>query len=66
VVAARNTPVKAMQIALQRLARARGHLLGGILTKFDQKDSAYGYGYTYSYNYGDRDRWSSGSGKSDA
>lgn len=65
VVAARNTPAKAMQIALQRLSRAHGHLLGGILTKFDQKDSAYGYGYSYSYNYKSSDRWNSAEGKSD-
>lgn len=65
VVAARNTPAKAMQIALQRLSRAHGHLLGGILTKFDQKDSAYGYGYSYSYNYKSSDRWGSAEGKSD-
>lgn len=65
VVSARNTPAKAMQIALQRLSRARGRLLGGVLTKFDQKDSAYGYGYSYSYNYKSGDRWNAGEGKSD-
>lgn len=65
VVAARSTPAKAMQIALQRLARARGHLLGGILTKFDQSDSAYGYGYTYSYSYKTEGRRRSNDGKSD-
>jgi capsular exopolysaccharide synthesis family protein len=59
IVSARYTPAKAIQIALQRIARARGHLLGGVLTKFDQKDSAYGYGYTYSYKYGSADRWNS-------
>jgi capsular exopolysaccharide synthesis family protein len=56
VVESRGTRRGLGRTALQRLQLGRAHLLGGLLTKFDAKQSAYGYGagyaYAYDYNYG--------------
>ncbi|MGJ0507136.1 MAG: GumC family protein [Methylocystis sp.] len=49
VVAANQTRKPALQSALKRLAVARTHLLGLVLTKFDAKSAGYGYGYGYGY-----------------
>jgi succinoglycan biosynthesis transport protein ExoP len=42
--------------AVQRLQLGKARILGGVLTKFDVKKSAYGYSagyaYAYEYNYG--------------
>jgi Mrp family chromosome partitioning ATPase len=40
-----------VRAALRRLAMARGHLLGAVLTKFNAKAASYGYGYGYQYDY---------------
>lgn len=44
-----------VKTALGRLASASGHILGGVLTKFQARKAGYGYGYDYGYAYG-RDR----------
>ena len=41
-----------VKTALARLTSANVRVFGGILTKFDPKNSFYGYGYDYGYNYG--------------
>lgn len=41
-----------VKTALNRLASANAHVLGGILTKFDARKAHYGYGYEYGYGYG--------------
>jgi succinoglycan biosynthesis transport protein ExoP len=53
VVSASGTRTKAARIAINRLAGARAHLIGAILTKFVAKHAGYDYGY--SYDYGSRD-----------
>jgi succinoglycan biosynthesis transport protein ExoP len=58
VVESKGTRRGLGKIAVQRLLTGRGRLLGGILTKFDAKQSTYGYGagyaYAYDYNYGEK------------
>lgn len=49
VVEADRTAVRASQAALSRLRESRGHILGGLLTKYQAKQSGYGYGYGYGY-----------------
>lgn len=41
-----------VKTALGRLASASGHILGGVLTKFQSRKAGYGYGYDYGYTYG--------------
>jgi capsular exopolysaccharide synthesis family protein len=41
-----------VRAALQRLAGANAHVIGGILTKFEARKAHYGYGYEYGYGYG--------------
>lgn len=41
-----------VRAALQRLASANAHVIGGILTKFEARKAHYGYGYEYGYGYG--------------
>jgi polysaccharide biosynthesis transport protein len=41
-----------VKTALQRLAGANAHILGGVLTKFEARKAHYGYGYDYGYGYG--------------
>ena len=38
--------------AIDRILAVRGHFIGAILTKFDEKNMGYGYGYGYDYHYG--------------
>lgn len=44
-----------VKTALNRLASANAHIVGGVLTKFEVTKAHYGYGYEYGYGYG-RDR----------
>lgn len=41
-----------VKTALGRLASARAHVIGAVLTKFEARKAHYGYGYEYGYNYG--------------
>ncbi|TKD51876.1 GumC family protein [Sphingomonas baiyangensis] len=41
-----------VKTALQRLAGANAHILGGVLTKFEARRGHSGYGYEYGYDYG--------------
>lgn len=52
VVQAGDTRIKTAQSALKRLAAARAHLLGGLLTHYDAKVAGYGYDYDSYYAYG--------------
>jgi capsular exopolysaccharide synthesis family protein len=45
----RSTLVKT---AIGRLLAANVHIVGSILTKFEQRKAHYGYGYDYGYGYG--------------
>lgn len=51
VAEAGRVSVRGINSALSRLWSVGAPLVGAILTKLDQKTSAYGYGYSYSYNY---------------
>jgi len=39
-------------MALKRLVAARAHMVGALLTKYDQKSARYGYEYAAEYAYG--------------
>lgn len=41
-----------VKTALNRLASANAHVLGGVLTKFEARKANSGYGYDYGYGYG--------------
>jgi capsular exopolysaccharide synthesis family protein len=41
-----------VKTALNRLASANAHIVGGVLTKFEKGRAHYGYGYEYGYSYG--------------
>jgi capsular exopolysaccharide synthesis family protein len=54
VVQAGSTRVAVVRNALKRLNAARGHVVGGLLTRFQaQQAGAYGYGGYDYYSYGD-------------
>ncbi|HST45116.1 MAG TPA: CpsD/CapB family tyrosine-protein kinase, partial [Luteimonas sp.] len=52
VVQSGNTRIKTAQAAMKRLAAARAHLIGGLLTHYDVKVAGYGYDYSSYYSYG--------------
>lgn len=52
VIQAGDTRIKAAQTAIKRLAVARAHILGGLLTHYDAKVAGYGYDYESYYAYG--------------
>ena len=52
VVESNRTRATQARHAIERLLAVRGHFIGAILTKFDEKNMGYGYGYGYDYNYG--------------
>ena len=56
VVQAGGTRIKTAQAALKRLAAARAHVLGAILTHYDAKVAGYGYDYSSYYSYGTQPR----------
>ena len=56
VVQAGETRIKTAQAALKRLAAARAHVLGAILTHYDAKVAGYGYDYSSYYSYGTQPR----------
>ena len=56
VVQAGETRIKTAQAALKRLAAARAHVLGAILTHYDAKVAGYGYHYASYYSYGTQPR----------
>ncbi|WP_125257790.1 GumC family protein [Brevundimonas fluminis] len=54
VLESRRTRRAQARGALRRLLIGNGHLLGGVLTKFDTKVTQYGsYDYAYDYSYGE-------------
>ena len=56
VVQAGETRIKTAQAALKRLAAARAHVLGAVLTHYDAKVAGYGYDYASYYSYGTQPR----------
>lgn len=52
VIQAGQTRIKTAQAALKRLAVARAHVLGAILTHYDARVAGYGYDYASYYSYG--------------
>ncbi len=52
VVHSGKTRIKTAQSAIKRLAAARAHLIGGLLTHYDAKVAGYGYDYESYYAYG--------------
>lgn len=54
IYAVESRGIRATQVktALNRLASAKAHVFGGVLTKFDPRKAHYGYGYDYGYSYG--------------
>jgi capsular exopolysaccharide synthesis family protein len=57
VVRAGQTRIAVVKNALKRLAAARAHVVGGLLTQFQTEHAGYGYGYgDYGYySYGGED-----------
>lgn len=60
VVQSGKTRIKAAQTALKRLAAARAHVIGGLLTHHDAKVAGYGYDYESYYAYGTAPRLGKG------
>ncbi|MBJ6978111.1 polysaccharide biosynthesis tyrosine autokinase [Luteimonas sp. MC1895] len=56
VVQAGETRIKTAQAALKRLAAARAHVIGAVLTHYDAKVAGYGYDYASYYSYGTQPR----------
>lgn len=52
VVEAGRTRATQARHAIERILAVRGHFIGAILSKFDEKQMGYGYGYGYNYSYG--------------
>ncbi|RPD84082.1 polysaccharide biosynthesis tyrosine autokinase [Luteimonas sp. 100069] len=52
VVNSGKTRIKTAQAAIKRLAAARAHIIGGVLTHYDAKVAGYGYNYESYYAYG--------------
>ena len=50
-VEANRYKLRAVGNAIARLQAANAHLLGAVVTKLDERNSAYGYGYGYGYGY---------------
>lgn len=51
-VEAHRMRTSVVKTALSRLTSANAHLLGAVLTMFENRKSNYGYNYNYSYAYG--------------
>ena len=51
VVEANSGTNRAIRLALSRLRGASANIIGGVLTKLDERNAAYGYGYGYGYGY---------------
>jgi len=51
VIEAGQTGRSQARAAFGRLAMARAHLLGVVLSKFNARQASYGYGYGYQYDY---------------
>lgn len=54
-VESHGTRSSTVKTSLARLAKANANVIGGVLTKFDERKShgyGYGYGYEYGYDYG--------------
>lgn len=52
VVESHGIRTSMVRTALARLASANAYVIGGVLTKFEEKRAHYGYGYDYGYGYG--------------
>jgi len=52
VVNSGKTRIKTAQAAIKRLAAARAHIIGAVLTHYDAKVAGYGYNYESYYAYG--------------
>ncbi|TWT21076.1 polysaccharide biosynthesis tyrosine autokinase [Luteimonas marina] len=52
VIQAGNTRIKTAQAAIKRLAAARAHVIGALITHYDAKVAGYGYDYASYYSYG--------------
>ncbi len=50
-IEANRYKLRAVANAVGRLRSANARMLGAIVTKVDQRNSAYGYGYGYGYGY---------------
>ena len=59
VIEAKGVSVRGVRAALDRLRAVNAHIFGGVLTKLEQRDAAFGYGYGYGYGsgygYGNKD-----------
>lgn len=51
VIEAKGVSLRGARGSLDRLRAVNAHILGGILTKLEQRDAAFGYGYGYGYGY---------------
>lgn len=52
VIEAKGVSVRGVRASLDRLRAVNAHILGGVLTKLEHRDAAFGYGYGYGYGSG--------------
>ena len=52
VVESGKTRATQARHAIERILAVRGHFVGAVLSKFDEKNMGYSYGYGYDYRYG--------------
>ena len=52
VVESGKTRATQARHAIERILAVRGHFIGAVLSKFDERNMGYGYGYGYDYRYG--------------
>ncbi len=56
VISSHSLKLSMIRMAITRMRNVGANIIGGVLTKFDEKRAYYGYGYEYGYGYGASDR----------
>jgi polysaccharide biosynthesis transport protein len=52
VISSHSLKLSMIRMAVGRMKGVGANIIGGVLTKFDEKRAYYGYGYEYGYGYG--------------
>ncbi len=53
VISSHSLKLSMIRMAIARLKSVGINIIGGVLSKFDEKQAYYGYGYEYGYGYGE-------------
>ncbi len=56
VISSHSLKLSMIRMAIARLKSVGTNIIGGVLSKFDEKRAYYGYGYEYGYGYGADDQ----------